>query len=43
MWYTVFPCLVSYSFYAIPIYVPFLIYEIFHLLVIIIVGADNDQ
>ena len=29
MRYTVYPCLVSCPFYAIPIYVPFLIYEIF--------------
>ena len=30
------PGLVSYPFYAIPIIIPFLIYEIFHLLVIIL-------
>ena len=33
MRYTVYPCLASCTFYAIPIYIPFLIYEILYLLV----------
>ena len=42
MRYTVCLCLVSCPFYAIATYIPFLIYEILHLLVIIVIRMSAD-